>query len=39
MGFIVAGCVLLMAMLAEILLDDIGVRRWHEQHNERGWRW
>jgi hypothetical protein len=38
MSFIVAGCVLLMAMLAGVLFDDSGVRRWHEQHKERSWR-
>jgi hypothetical protein len=27
MGFIVAGCALLVALLAGIVLDDVGVRR------------
>ena len=27
MGFIVAGCALLAALLAGIVLDDVGVRR------------
>jgi hypothetical protein len=34
MSFIVAGCVLLLALLAGIVLDDVGIRRWQERHRE-----
>jgi hypothetical protein len=34
MSFIVAGCVLLLALLAGIVLDDIGIRRRQERHRK-----
>jgi hypothetical protein len=34
MSFIVAGCVLLLALLAGMVLDDIGIKRWQERHRE-----
>jgi hypothetical protein len=34
MSFIVAGCVLLLALLAGMVLDDIGIERWQERHRE-----
>ena len=34
MSFIVAGCVLLLALLAGIVLDDIGIRSRQERHRK-----
>jgi hypothetical protein len=34
MSFIVAGCVLLLALLAGNVLDDIDIRRWQERLRE-----
>jgi hypothetical protein len=36
MSFIVAGCVLLLALLAGIVLDDIGIRRQERHRKEAG---
>jgi hypothetical protein len=34
MSFIVAGCMLLVALLVSIVLDDIGISRWPEARRD-----
>jgi hypothetical protein len=34
MSFIVAGCAFLLALLAGIVIDDIGVRRWQQARRD-----
>jgi hypothetical protein len=34
MSFIVAGCVLLLALLVGIVIDDVGTRSWREKRRD-----
>jgi hypothetical protein len=34
MSFIIAGCVLLVALLSDIVLDHIGNRKWQETRRD-----